>query len=694
MASALRGDEMGFFWEEPRAVAQSRGEMVLNPSPRLLKKLAERSGPRWTAPDLGSIKLKGVKQLSIDLECRDEELSALGQGCWRDPKKNYIVGIALGTDDGRRWYIPVRHEGGGNLDEGLVKRWAMKVLNEFDGELVGAKLIYDLVWLAMWGIMFPKVKAFHDIQVAEPLLDEWRLSYGLDELSWEYLGEGKDQSLLNMAAEAYGFGSSERLIKTNLWRLPAEFVGPYGEGDVDRPLRIWAIQRVKLAEEGLMRVYDIERKLIPLLVRMKLRGVRVDMRRVEEVTSILEKKFNEFDIQLKREFGLKASFTSNGSLAPGLREAGIPLQPTPSTKDLPPHMQRMSVNKIVLDKYKNHPKVKLILEGRKLATLIGTFMRGHLQTHAIPDGNQYGIIHCDFNQLKGESGGTIARFSSSNPNLQNIPARDEELAPLVRSCFVPFTRRWDRLDESQIEYRLLVNFARGQGAEEAREMYRNDPTTDFHVMCGNFIGADASDSFIRKRVKNTNFCKVYGGGIPKLASTFGCSIEEATEFSNKYDRELPFVKYTHEQAMMWGGRRGYVETLLGRKQRFSLWEPIGNFDRKAVPMLEKAAREAYGTRITRAYLYAALNRKLQASAADVMKKGMVDGYEAGCFDDDALGAPLLTVHDELDCDNDMTPRAIEAMREAKRHMEIGFKDEVKVPIVCDHSYGDNWAEAS
>lgn len=683
MATRARGDELGLIWEAPVAAAKGEEERFVA-SPAAIAKLDEMV--TWKPPELSSIRLDGVKELCVDVETKDTQLSELGAGVRRPG--NYIAGIAVGTTD-RRWYLPVAHEGGGNLPKEMVFGWARKVLNAFDGDLIGANLIYDLDWLANEGITFPNVKAMHDVQIAEPLIDEWRMHYDLDSLGFDYLGEGKNETLLQRAAMAYGFGQTDSSIKTNLWRLPARFVGPYAEADVDLPIRIWHKQRVRLAEEGLLRVYDVERRLIPLLLAMKRRGVRVDLDKAKQVTDMLRKQLKELESALRREFGSGATFTSPGSLVRGLEEAGIKLPPTPKTAHLPERQQRKSVNKVVLDKYKDHPRVKLLLEGRKLQTLIGTFMEGHIQSHHIN-----GVIHCDFNQLKGDTGGTIARFSSSNPNLQNIPARDEQLAPMIRGIFVPFTERWDRYDESQIEYRLLANFARGQGAEGARQKYRDDPETDFHVMCGEFIGADANDGFIRKRVKNTNFCKVYGGGVPKLAATFGCSIEEAQEFADRYDRELPWVKATLEAAMHWAGRRGFVETLLGRKQRFSLWEPFGNYDRKFPPLPEKEAREKYGNRIQRAFLYAALNRKLQASAADVMKKAMVDCWEAGVFADDALGAPLLTVHDELDIDNPMTPKAMEAAVEVKRLMEVGFVDELKVPLVCDHSFGNNWGEAS
>lgn len=685
-----RFDDDGLIWNTPARPA--RGGFMLGPSPLAIKRLEERAGKRWEPPtELPS--LHGVKELCFDLETRDTGLAEdLGPGVRRDPKRNYIVGWAIGTDDGRRFYLPTRHEGGGNMDPERVGNWARDALNKFDGELIGAHLLYDLDWAANEGVTFGNVRAFHDIQNAEPLINEHRFQFGLEHVSKDYLGEGKDETLLQEWGEAYGYRTADAL-KENLWRAHSQYVGPYAEGDVDRPMRIWHKQREILRQEGLERVYEVERKLIPLLLAMRRRGVRIDLNHAEEVANRIDKRIIDLNTQLKHIAGRQAEFTAGASFVRALKERGIPVPWTPSSGKIDPKTGRArpmvpSVTKALLQRYQAQDELcRIVMEGRKLTTLSNTFMKGHILGHHLN-----GYIHCNFNQLKSEDGGTIARFSSSDPNLQNIPARDEILAPLIRSIFVPDEgETWERLDESQVEFRLLVNFARGQGAEEARELYRSDPTTDFHIMCGNFIGADASDSFVRKRVKNTNFCKVYGGGAGKLAETFGCSVQEAQEFSDKYDKRLPFVDHTYNEAMKWANRRGFITTLLERKQRFIFWEPFGNYGANKVPALpHEAALAKWGNRIQRAGTYMALNRKLQASAADVMKKAMVDGLEAGVFDAGALGAPLLTIHDELDMSRPDTAAAREAMVELKRIMEIGFVDQLKVPLVCDREAGPNW----
>jgi DNA polymerase I-like protein with 3'-5' exonuclease and polymerase domains len=619
--------------------------------------------------------LQGAKRIAVDTETCDPTLEELGPGVRRGA---YIAGIAVAVDNGPRVYLPIRHDGGDNVDPGLVLRWARDELIKFDGELVGANLLYDLDFLAEEGIHFPKVKKFLDVQVAEPLLDEHRLQYNLDSLAHDYLGEQKVEAMLREAAVAMGFGASNKDIKSNLWRLPGRYVGPYGEGDVDLPLRILPLQMKKLADEGLTELFDLESRLIPLLLAMRRRGVRINTGKVDEVRAKLVVERDLMLGNLRRLAGPTATFMAPESFAPALREAGLKFPMTGKTG-------KPSITKGWLVQHKEHPLVAAIMRGRRVETIINTFIDGHIGRHLIN-----GRIHCEFHQLKGDDGGTIARFSSSSPNLQNLPARDEEIGPLVRGLFIPEDGEdWNRIDLSQIEYRFAVHYAIGEGADEARRSYNEDPKTDFHKLCAVMAGKDPNDKYVRKAIKNVNFAKLYGGGIPKIAATMGVSVEEATEFVNTYDARLPFVKKTLEAATQAAKKRGYVKTILGRRQRFNLWEPPGNYTREFTPLPREQAREQYGDNIVRAFTYASLNRVLQGSAADQMKCAMVNAWEAGVCD--VIGPFLITVHDELDNSVPRTKEGREAVMELKRHMENAIK--LKVPVIAEMEQGPDWGHA-
>ena len=823
------------------------------------------TGSKWSPPtELPS--LKGVKRLGFDTETKDRDLENLGPGFRRSgDSKAYVVGMSLALDnDGPRMYIPVRHTGGGNLDEGIVRRWALSELQEFDGELVGGNLAYDMDAMAapQFGVTFPNVKRFRDVLIAETILDEWRLSYSLDNVLKARIGEGKAYGHVHRVMERYGY-RTEKEFKKNLWRHPASDVGEYAEGDAAQPLLCLDVQLRQMdledKDEGvhLHEVFDLESDLIPILVAMRIRGVRVDYARARAIKRELEVERNKHLTILRRLAGQQAEFMAPESFAKCLDDRGLHYPLTPKTK-------KPSITKEWLKANVGDEAVDAISGGRRVGYIIDTFVNGHIFTHSIPESgsDRYGRIHPTFKQLKGggdtdegnddgdDTSGTIARFclsggteimvpggiklieeirpgnliysydddknltiqkvkwagktgfrkicrvdfsrgwmttkkktltknnksvilyitpdheirladgsyrktedlqhgdrvmalsrskvrygeyasiglvvsvedvpglhevydieteiypnfianeicvhnSCKDPNLQNIPARDPYLGPLIRSMFVPEEDEdWQSADAEQIEYRYLVNCAIGRGADEARKKYNEDPKTDFHVMCGNFLGADANDSFIRKRVKNTNFAKVYGGGDRKLAITFGCSEVEAIEFSRTYDRELPFVAETFRKASEWALKRGFIVTILGRKQRFPLWEAKRrekDGDGRYIyvpPMSYEDAAEVYGKQgIKRAWGHKALNRKLQGSGADHMKAWMVKAWKAGVHR--VLGPLLTTVHDE---GNNSVPRTAESREAAAEFVRCGETciSNLRVPILIKSKTGPNW----
>lgn len=621
--------------------------------------------------------LAGCRQLGLDVETKDPQISDLGPGCRRPG--NYICGISIALNlDGPRHYLPMRHEGGGNLDARLVLDWAREEFAKFSGDVVGANLLYDLDWLAQENVVLPRVRRFLDIQNAEPLIDENRLRFGLEYLSQDYLGETKDTPELAAAREAYRWKTDAQL-KQNLWRLPAHLVGPYAEGDADKPLRILPLQIEKLKEEDLLQLFDLESRLIPPLLAMRRRGVRVDVERAIKLRQTLVKKRDEIVTEIRRTAGPKAELTIPSSLGPALVAAGLEVPRTAKTNEY-------SITKPLLERNVHIPLCKLIMDGRKLNTIINTFIDGHIKTHSIN-----GRVHCEFHQLKKDEGGTIARFSSSSPNLQNIPKRDEELGPLMRGLFLPDEdEQWERNDLSQIEYRFLVHYARGPGSDEARARYRADPNLSFHKFAGELFGLKVLKGEQYDRLKNTNFCKVYGGGDRKLAYTFNSTFQEAVDFSRKYDRELPFVSATFQEAEQLAQRRGYVKTILKRRRRFPLWEPARYGETGARPLPYEEAKVAYGLPLRRAGARNALNGMLQGGAADFLKKAMVDQYEAGIYD--VLGAPLVTVHDELGWSVPTTVVGTEAADESRRILEKAIR--LRVPVYAAAGRGKSWGECT
>lgn len=650
---------------EPRAARSVRvDDGLLKPMPEV----------NWHPPhQLPDLPRTGM--LCVDVETKDPQLSELGPGVRRPG--NYVVGLAVGTEDGRRWYFPVRHEGGGNLDEALVWRWAREELNEFRGTLVGANLSYDLDWLFENGVTFPHVRYFDDVQVAEPLIDEWRYEFNLDALARDYLGERKVEGRLHEAAALQGW-KTEKQIKANLWRLPASYVGAYAEGDVDIPMRIIPLQRKKIEEEELGTVWDIERRLVPILVKMTRRGVPVNVDRANTVREDLVRRRDEFVAEMRRLSSPKAELMIPGSFVDALKAEGLHVPMTPKSG-------QPSIKKEFFEKHAGVPLVDAIANGRKLNTIINTFLDGHILGHQIN-----GRIHCSWRQLKDDGGGTIARIASADPNLANVPSRDEEIGPLIRGIFEPETgETWQRDDMSQIEYRLAAHFGVGPNADVVRQKYIDDPKTDFHKLAAEMCGIDPEDKVARKRVKNINFAKGYGAQAPKLAFLMKCSLEEAKDFIERYDRDIPFMQKSFDAAKKWADRHGFVRSILGRRQHFNLWVPRKkDWDNPAAPLRYDDAVEKYGHAIERYKTYAAWNRKMQSSNADIMKKAMVDGWDAGICAEDALGPYLVTVYDELDVSVPRTARGDEAGKELTRIIRDAVT--LKIPVLVESDRGDNW----
>ncbi len=418
---------------------------------------------------------------------------------------------------------------------------------------IGANLIYDLAFLSAAGV---KVAGpFYDVQIAEPLLDETRLSYSLETLAQHYLGEGKVQDQLEtLIVERFG----KKNPKANIWRAPSDIVAPYAVGDVDLPLRIFAKQEVELKKKGrLWELFLMELKLMPMLLAMRERGIRVDLNRAEQLYRELTTKQDEAAAAIKQMTGIEIEPWNARSLAKIFDHLGLEFPRTPKT-DAP------SFTKAWLEHHP-HPITNLIRRVRHLDKLRETFIKGF-----ILQGHTNGRIYTQFNQLRSDSYGTVSgRLSSSTPNLQQIPVRSAE-GKMIRSIFVPDEdQRLFKNDYSQIEYRLIVNDAAQlnlPGAQAAADQYNNDESADFHQIVADMTG------LTRDAAKTVNFGLAYGEGVAKLCASLGLNREEGEALLNEYHRRAPFIKQLSSRYTQIAARTGEIETLLGRIRRFNTWE--------------------------------------------------------------------------------------------------------------------------
>ena len=329
-----------------------------------------------------------------------------------------------------------------------------------------------------------------------------------------------------------------------------------------------------------------------------------------------------------------------------------------------------------------HELAQSIVQARAYNKINGTFIDGLLR-YVGPDGR----IHGHINQIRSEDGGTVSgRVSMSNPNLQQIPARDPELGPMIRSLFLPEEgEQWASIDFSQQEPRIAVHYAdaygkstRSQlaGVAEMVDAYTNDPNTDFHTMVAEMTGLK------RKAAKSVGLGIIYGMGVNKLSGELDVSVDEARAILKQFNSTLPFLKQLNSgvQRRLEDPRSsGSVRSLHGRKCRFNLWEPDTFEMHKAMAREEALAAHGPTTRLRRAYTYKALNRLIQASAADMTKQSMVNVCEAGFI-------PMLQVHDEL-------AFSVESPEKAKHLAEIMEQAvPLQVPNKCDVEIGPSWGE--
>jgi DNA polymerase I-like protein with 3'-5' exonuclease and polymerase domains len=626
----MRFDDVGMWWQDYPVEKPTAASVV--------GRFVEPPVTGWSPPkDFPN--LSQAKVIGLDTETKDLELNERGPGFVRGAA--HVIGVSLATED-KAWYFPIRHEyareSSMNGDPAALFAYLNDVLAK-PVPVVGANLLYDLEALRAEGVRMPAGELF-DVQYAEPLLDENAFTYNLDALATKHLQHGKETpALYSWCAESFG-GKANEKQRANLWRSPPSLVGPYAESDALLPLQVLQVQRKQLAKEELTDLFRMECALIPLLLDMRFRGVRVDAARAQEVADALRVQAREWQLLIPG-----VDVWSADTIARAFKKEGLehPLTAAGNASFTREFLETV-----------DHPLAHAILGVRQAEKAINPFIQSY-----ILGGMHNGRVHCQFHPLRGGDFGTVSgRFSSSNPNLQNIPSRDKRLGPLLRSLFIPEEAcRWRRADYSQIEYRLLAHHAIGKGAEQIRERYRNDPTTDFHEMTQHMVQEITGVDLGRKPSKNLNFGLVYGMGRDKTVRTLGPLGEQLYE---AYFEAMPSVKKTYQSAERLARRRGYIRTLLGRRRRFA---------------------DGDGT-------HKALNSCLQGGAADIMKKAMVDCYKAGVFA--ATGIPHLTIHDELDWSDDGTSIAAEGFAEAERIMTHCVQ--LRVPLMIDMDVGAHWGE--
>ena len=595
--------------------------------------------------------LRQVDEIAIDLETKDPGLKERGSGSVIG--NGDVVGISVATSH-YKGYFPIAHEGGGNMDRDKVLEWLKDIL-ESPSTKVFHNAMYDVCWLRRLGL-----KINGDIvctMIAAAVTNENRFRYDLNSLSWHYLGYGKNEAALTEAAHSWGIDP-----KAEMYKLPAMHVGAYAERDAEVTLGLWQELKKEIIHQDLEDIFDLETELFPCLVDMRFKGVRVDVEKAQRMKKDFIKEENALLTKIESETNIRPQIWAARSIANVFDMLKIPYERTEKTS-------APSFTKNFLQEHE-HPVVRMIAQAREINKAHTTFIDSILRHE------HKGKIHAEINQLRSDNGGTITgRFSYANPNLQQIPARNKDLGPKIRSLFIPEDGcKWGCFDYSQQEPRLVVHYAslyKLPSVYDVIDAYNSDSGADFHQTV-----ADMAD-IPRTQAKTINLGLFYGMGKAKLQAELGVSKEKAEELFSQYHNKVPFVKQLMGKASNRAQERGQIRTLLGRLCRFHLWEPNSFGMHKALPHEE--ALQEHGPGIRRAYTYKSLNKLIQGSAADMTKKSMLELYKEGIV-------AHIQIHDELCVSVENKSQA----DKIKKIMEEAVT--LEVPNKVDYEEGENWGE--
>jgi len=666
-----------------------------------------------TVPELYELDLKGVEVAAVDLETYDPDLKTKGSGAIT--KNGYVVGIAIATNK-QTLYFPIRHL---HKTQNRDPKQTWRILNKklFQNEKIKKvfhNAMYDVCWIRSETGLMPKGPLL-DTMVAASLIDENRLRYTLDSLAKDYLKDTKYKYDLKEKSQASPYFINDPM--SHMHELPYEMVKDYAEQDVNLTLRLWTLfekeihqtktvtYQGKTMHKTLTNIFKLETALFPCLVEMRFKGVRIDIEKAKVVGAKLKKRSDNLIKLIKTRTGIKIDMWAAASIKKLLDTLDIKdYKETPKSK----------MPQLPKDYLKTHKNrfLRFIGKARECDKAQNAFVKGLLKfVHK-------GRIHANINQIRSDLGGTVTgRFSMSNPNLQQIPAKGL-IGRKMRELFLPEEgKRWGSFDYSQQEPRLVVHYAlknKMDGAETLAEAYMKDPSTDFHKIVAKMANID------RKTAKTINLGLFYGMGKTKLSMQLNLDKDEAKELFNNYHNKVPFVRNLSSGLQEFANTTQLIYTLEDRFCRFDKWEPIdkewneekriftvkryeknektGENETKevTVPILpRRAAEDAYLAARARslqdpdpnaifftrsyqpAFTYKALNKLIQGSAADMTKKAMVMLFKEGII-------PHIQIHDEL-C---VSIKNDEEALKVKNIMENAVR--LEVPNKVDYASGDNW----
>jgi len=668
--------------------------------------------------------LKGIDTVAIDIETYDPNLKTKGLGAIRGD--GFITGVAVATGKDTV-YFPLHHLNVKKSEEEQKEFWDKlnsKLLQNKNITKVFHNAMYDVCWIrATTGKMIKG--RIVDTMIAASVIDENKFKYSLDALSKEYLNDNK-----------YKYDLQEKVLKdsngiikdpmSNMHRIDSNIVKEYAKQDVNLTLRLWNIFDKKLdevlyinpgtkEEKTCRNIFELETRLFPCLVDMKFKGVKIDVQKLESFGKRLKRRRDNLLNIIKKHTGVSVQIWAANSIKILLQQQKITnYEKTPKS----------GMPKLPKDYLRTHSNrfLRHVGKARECDKALNTFIEG-LKGYV-----HNGRIHADINQIRSDKGGTVTgRFSMSNPNLQQIPAKGH-YGKKMREMFLPEkNHEWGSFDYSQQEPRIVVHYAikhKLSETEKLKDKFDSDEA-DFHQ-----IVADMA-KISRKQAKTINLGLFYGMGKGKLQEELNLDKAQAEKLFKSYHDKVPFVKELSDNLMDFSKRTKLIYTLEDRFcrfdryestnkrwnnkiRRFEEWDPeakqIKDKDgkityqgeyvppklltktdalekfktmfndkskRKIEDLTEKERETFFGLYFVPAFTYKALNRLVQGSAADMTKKAMVLLYEKGIV-------PHIQIHDEL-C---ISIKNKEARITVQKIMEKAISLEVENKV--DYESGPNW----
>lgn len=640
-----------------------------------------------------------MNPIAIDIETYDPNLKDLGDGSCRHDGRILCVGM----------YAP-DFQFVFDFDNQEHVRECKKIL-ESDRPKIFHNGVYDLAWLCC-GYDFKVNGTLHDTMTRAVFIDEYQ-DLDLDSCCRKLGLKGKNKNetievwysawsekMRRAAKLMKKYGCDENNVITDektgtTVQLTASEVAAiiddtYKKSVWANALTVWAdpegrklmtqynLQDCKAtyelfqAQEPLMtpylEPYQVECDLYPLIIQMKKVGVRLDTKKLDELTTQVDADCKRTEQILIDTYGITGEMVaSTKQLGKRLNEMGI--HSPVITKTGAESWAADAINRI------HHPVVPAIAEYKNYVAVRDKYLHGSLRASLVQD-----RIHCTFSPNKREEGGTVTgRFACSKPNLQNIPARDKSYGHNygqdMRALFLPEEGCMiGAFDYSQIEYLLLAHFAVGPQAKWFRE--QANAGVDFHK-----VAMQATEIPSRQVVKTFNYGVIYGMGwktamiknynlFEKLAAEHNEDIETFTQNTyNNYHAKLPVIRDTMNSVQAEAKFKGYVTTLGGRREH------------KPHPQWDPATGKIND------FMYKMLNKLIQGTAADILKYALRTAYKAGIFD---VLTFHITVHDENVVSIPFNKVGTDAAIQLKEIMDNSFKDKLLVPMKACVEVGPNW----